>query len=348
MSKKIMVMAGGTGGHVFPGIAVANALREAGHEVCWLGTRPGIESRLVPNANIDLHFIEIAGVRGKGALGLIKAPWLIMRAVMQSISVLRQEKPDCILGMGGFVAGPGAVAAKLLGIPLVIHEQNAIAGTTNRILSNIANRVLQAFPNTFAANKKAQSVGNPVRKNLPHHTIEQREKLHILIVGGSLGAKAINDLLPKVIQQMSDVAVVHQTGKTQQPEVERAYQGMSDAKATAFIDDMAEAYAWADLVVCRSGAMTVSEIAAVGLPAIFIPFPHAIDDHQTANAQTLEKHQAALIIQQRDLSEQGLLAVLNDLQAHPQKREAMAKAASAQGIRDAAEKVMTICLEVAR
>lgn len=348
MSKKIMVMAGGTGGHVFPGIAVANALCEVGHHVCWLGTRTGIEARLVPQAEIPLHFIEIAGVRGKGVVGLIKAPWLILRAIKQSLGIIRREKPDCVLGMGGFVAGPGAVAAKLLGIPLVIHEQNAVAGTTNRILSGVANRVLQAFAGTFAGNKKAQTVGNPVRKNLPHYESVTREQFHVLVVGGSLGAKAINDLLPKVLKQIDNVAVWHQTGKNQQQEIAEAYATMPNARVEAFIDDMAAAYAWADMVVCRAGAMTVSEIAAVGLPAIFIPFPHAIDDHQTANANTLVKANAALLIQQRDLSEQGLVALLKDLKAQPEKRRAMANAAAAQGIRDAAEKVMKNCLEVAR
>ena len=348
MSKKIMVMAGGTGGHVFPGIAVANALREAGHEVCWLGTRAGIEARLVPQADLPLHFIDMAGVRGKGFVGLLKAPWLILRAIKQAISIVRREKPHCVLGMGGFVAGPGAVAAKLLGIPLVIHEQNAIAGTTNRILSGVANRVLEAFAGTFKDNKKAQTVGNPVRKNLPQQKTAAGEQLNVLVVGGSLGAKAINDLLPKVLKQIDGVAVWHQTGKSQQQEITGAYASMKNARVDAFIDDMAAAYAWADLVVCRAGAMTVSEIAAVGLPAIFVPFPYAIDDHQTANANTLVKVNAAMMIQQRDLSEQGLVELLNDLKAKPEKRRAMANAAAAQGIRDAAEKVMKNCLEVAR
>lgn len=348
MSKKIMIMAGGTGGHVFPGLAVAEALRNKGHNVCWLGTRNGIEDRLVPAAGIHLNYIDIAGVRGKGISGLFKAPFRILRALAQSVSVIRKEKPDCVLGMGGFVAGPGGLAARLCGIPLVIHEQNAIAGTTNRILSRMAKRVLQAFPDTFAAGKKVQTVGNPVRQNLPVSIDQQRERLHVLIVGGSLGAKAINDVMPEVAAQLDAVSVWHQTGKQQQSDVMQAYGNNNHVRVDAFIDDMAAAYAWADVLICRSGAMTVSEVAAVGLPAVFIPFPHAIDDHQTANANILAGRDAAIIMQQHEMSGEKLVSLLQDFQQHPQKRKTMAANAAKLGVRDAAEKVMSVCLEVAR
>lgn len=347
MSKKILIMAGGTGGHVFPGLAVADALREKGHKVAWLGTEKGIEARLVPAADIAINYIDVVGLRGKSALHLLTAPFKIMRALLQSLRVMRQEKPDCVLGMGGFVAGPGALAAKLMGIPLVIHEQNAVAGTTNRLLSGVANRVLQAFANTFDSSKNALTVGNPVRKNLPVHKFQPRDTLHVLVVGGSLGAKAINDVMPQVAAQLPSLAIWHQTGKNQQQEVASAYQPIA-ARVDAFIDDMAAAYAWADVIVCRAGAMTVSEVAAVGLPAIFIPLPHAIDDHQTANAKIAADQQAAILLAQKNMTVEHLVSLLKEFQQQPEKRQAMAEQSAKLGIRDADKKVMAACLELAQ
>jgi len=347
MSKKILIMAGGTGGHVFPGLAVASALRAHGHKVSWLGTEKGIEARLVPNAGIAIHFIDVVGLRGKNVMHLLAAPFKILRALLQSLRVIRAEKPDCVLGMGGFVAGPGALAAKLLGIPLVIHEQNAVAGTTNRVLSVIANRILQAFPETFPAKKQAITVGNPVRANLPVHQYQVRDTLHVLIVGGSLGAKPINDVMPHVVAQLPSLAIWHQTGKTQQQEVSGAYQPIA-ARVDAFIDDMPAAYAWADIIVCRAGAMTVSEVAAVGLPAIFIPLPHAIDDHQTANAKILADQQAAILLAQENMTVEHLVSLLKEFQQQPEKRQTMAEKATKLGIRNADKKVMDTCLELAK
>src|SRR5690554_202080 len=347
MSKKILIMVGGTGGHVFPGLAVADALHGKGHKVVWLGTEKGIEARLVPNAGIAIHYIDVVGLRGKRITHLVAAPFKILRALMQSVQVLRKEKPDCVLGMGGFVAGPGALAAKLLGVPLVIHEQNAVAGTTNRLLSGLANCVLQAFPNTFADKKQTITVGNPVRKSLPQHQFKQGDTLHVLIVGGSLGAKPINDVMPQVAAKLPKLSVWHQTGKSQQQEVLEAYQPIA-ARVDAFIDDMAAAYAWADIIVCRAGAMTVSEVAAVGLPAIFIPLPHAIDDHQTANAKILSEQKAAVLLAQKEMTVEHLVSLLKEFQQQPEKRQSMAEQCAKLGIRDADHKVMDTCLELAK
>ena len=346
MKKHLVIMAGGTGGHVFPALAVAKVWQAQGHSVSWLGTVKGIEARLVPEAGINLHYLTIEGVRGKGLFGLFKAPFKISAALWQSMRVLRQEKAQCVLGFGGFVAGPGGVAAKLLGIPLVIHEQNARAGTTNRLLARFAARVLQAFPNSFAANVPAITVGNPVRANLKPNA-KAHDNLHILILGGSLGAKALNEQLPLAINQLKQVAVWHQTGRQQEQMVKALYSADKPVTVQAFIEDMQAAYDWADVVVCRAGAMTVSEVAAVGLPALLIPYPYAIDDHQTANAQVLVKQQAAFLVQQNDMTQERLLAYLSQWQSQPELRQAMADKAVQCAVYDAAEQVVQQCLEVA-
>ncbi|HEY9033679.1 MAG TPA: undecaprenyldiphospho-muramoylpentapeptide beta-N-acetylglucosaminyltransferase [Pseudomonadales bacterium] len=349
--KHVMIMAGGTGGHVFPGLAVAAELEKRQHKVSWMGTHSGIEARLVPAHGIPLRYIDIAGVRGKGLAGLLLAPWRIAHAFFQSLAILRQERPDCLLGMGGFVAGPGAIAGKCLGIPLVIHEQNAIAGTTNRLLARLANRVLQAFPGALSAAGKVLTVGNPVRENLPHKNdgdIGDRP-LHLLVLGGSLGAKALNDVMPEVMRILvSSVDIRHQAGNKQIDNVAADYRAMPQVSVSAFIDDMADAYQWADLVLCRAGAMTVSEIAAVGLPAIFVPYPHAIDDHQTANANALVKAGAAIVIQQAQMTAADLAATIDRLNQDRVLLQEMAAKAAAAGIRDAASQVADNCLEVAR
>lgn len=347
----IMIMAGGTGGHVFPGLAVARSLQKAQHRVSWLGTRAGIESRLVPANEIPLSYIDITGVRGKGVSGLLAAPFRIVHAVMQALMILRKAKPDCVLGMGGFAAGPGGLAARLLGIPLVVHEQNAVPGTTNKILSHISRQVLQAFPGAFPGKANAQTVGNPVRDDLSlkQYQADDDRPLHILVIGGSLGALAINELMPQVNNALkTEVLIYHQSGEKHLPALEEAYRQAGNVTIRAFIDDMAAAYQWADLVICRAGAMTVSEVAAVGLPAIFIPFPYAIDDHQTANACWLADKGAAIVMQQRDITVEKMTETIETLASDRKKLAAMAEKAAAAGIRDAAEKVAAICLEVAR
>lgn len=346
-----LIMAGGTGGHVFPGIAVAHALQDMGHTVSWLGTRSGMEAETVPRAGMEIDFIHIAGVRGKGRLGYLMAPFMIIKAVAESLAIIRKRKPACVLGMGGFVAGPGAIAAKLLGIPLAIHEQNAIPGTTNRILARFANRVLSAFPGAFPVSVHAEVVGNPVRASIT--TVDKNvagEPLHILVVGGSLGAKAINEIMPVVRKALDfPVELRHQTGKAHFEQT-RAIYGKAGigVQVMPFIDDMAEAFRWADVVICRSGAMTVSELAVAGLPAIFIPFPYAIDDHQTANARWMADAGAAFILQQNDMSVEKLRAMITDLNNDRMKLAGMRKKAAAMGIHDATSRVARLCVELAR
>ncbi|OCG44604.1 undecaprenyldiphospho-muramoylpentapeptide beta-N-acetylglucosaminyltransferase [Gilliamella sp. Fer1-1] len=316
--KKLLVMAGGTGGHVFPGIAVAHYLMKQGWQVRWLGTADRMEAHLVPENGIDIDFIEISGLRGKGVIALLKAPYKILRAVLQARKILKNYRPDVVLGMGGYVSGPGGIAAKTLGIPIVLHEQNGIAGLTNKWLAKIATKVLQAFPTAFP---KAEVVGNPVRSELL--TIARPEKrfkdrhgpIRILVMGGSQGAKVINDIVPQAITKLSDKYVIwHQTGKGMLNSVTESYQdcNMKNNKVTEFISDVAEAYNWADLVICRSGALTVSEIEIVGIGAIFVPFMHK-DRQQFWNAKSLADIGAANIIEQPDFSVESLSKLLLNL-----------------------------------
>jgi UDP-N-acetylglucosamine--N-acetylmuramyl-(pentapeptide) pyrophosphoryl-undecaprenol N-acetylglucosamine transferase len=316
--KKLLVMAGGTGGHVFPGIAVAQYLMKQGWQVRWLGTADRMEAHLVPENGIDIDFIEISGLRGKGVMALLKAPYKILKAVLQARKILKTYHPDVVLGMGGYVSGPGGIAAKTLGIPVVLHEQNGIAGLTNKYLAKIAAKVLQAFPTAFP---KAEVVGNPVRSDLltvakPEERFKDRDgPIRVLVMGGSQGAKVINDIVPKVITKLSDKYVVwHQTGKGMLNSVIQSYQNcdMTNNKVTEFIQDVADAYNWADIVICRSGALTVSEIEVVGIGAIFIPFMHK-DRQQFWNAKSLADIGAANIIEQPDFSAESLSNLLCNL-----------------------------------
>lgn len=301
--KRLMVMAGGTGGHVFPGLAVAHHLMEQGWQVRWLGTADRMEADLVPKHGIDIDFIRISGLRGKGMKALLLAPLRIFNAWRQARRIMKAWQPDVVLGMGGYVSGPGGLAAWSCGIPVVLHEQNGIAGLTNKWLAKIATKVLQAFPGAFPA---ADVVGNPVRTDvlalpLPAQRLADRHgPIRVLVIGGSQGARILNQTLPQVAALVGDeITLWHQTGKGSLPETEKAYQqvGQTQHKVTEFIDDMAAAYAWADVVVCRSGALTVSEVAAAGLPAIFVPFQHK-DRQQYWNALPLEKAGAARIFEQ--------------------------------------------------
>ncbi|WNN45106.1 undecaprenyldiphospho-muramoylpentapeptide beta-N-acetylglucosaminyltransferase [Winslowiella toletana] len=301
--KRLMVMAGGTGGHVFPGLAVAHHLMEQGWQVRWLGTADRMEADLVPKHGIEIDFIRITGLRGKGVKALLLAPMRIFSAWRQARAILKAYQPDVVLGMGGYVSGPGGLAAWSCGIPVVLHEQNGIAGLTNKWLSKIAKKVLQAFPGAFP---NADVVGNPVRTDvlalpLPGERLAGREgPIRVLVIGGSQGARILNQTLPQVAAKMADgITLWHQTGKGALDSVRKAYQdvGQTQHKVTEFIDDMAAAYAWADVVVCRSGALTVSEIAAAGLPAIFVPFQHK-DRQQYWNALPLEQAGAAKIFEQ--------------------------------------------------
>jgi UDP-N-acetylglucosamine--N-acetylmuramyl-(pentapeptide) pyrophosphoryl-undecaprenol N-acetylglucosamine transferase len=350
---KVMIMAGGTGGHVFPALAVATELRERGHDVQWLGTERGIEARLVPENNIPLHCIDVVGLRGKGFKALLKAPFGIFRAVRQAMAVLREQRPNVVLGLGGFASGPGGVAARLLRIPLVIHEQNAVAGTTNKMLAKIASRVMTAFPYTLP---RGECCGNPVRAEISN-LLAPAERLiradstpHLLVLGGSLGAVAINELIPEAMRRLpaeDRPKIWHQTGRDRALATSDVYSSFGiEAHVVPFIDDMAEAYGWADLVVCRAGALTVSELTAAGVAAIMVPYPYAIDDHQTRNADLLAAAHAGEVVQQRDLSPEKLAVMLQKLLPNRDELIAMAVRARDLSLPNAAQVVADACQEV--
>jgi len=358
MSRTALIMAGGTGGHVFPALAVAQMLLAQDVKVTWLGTKRGLEADVIPKAGIEIDWISINGLRGNGIAGWVLAPYKLLVAMSQAKKVMQKRKPDFVLGMGGFVAGPGGVVAWLSGVPLIIHEQNAIPGMTNRLLSMFAKRVLQAFPGAFEVTKNALTIGNPIREKFINVTppskrfaLRKNDKFRVLVVGGSLGALALNNILPKVaaeISQLVDVDIRHQTGKRHYDKTLDLYKEANvEAEVTPFIDDMVEAYSWADIVICRSGALTVSEIAAVGVGSILVPFPHAVDDHQTKNGQFLVDSGAAVLIQQQDLTEEKLVSILAGLAEQREKVIQMADAAYSVRKVDATDVVVKQCYEVA-
>ena len=354
-ARRVLVMAGGTGGHVFPALAVAEELRERGIAVSWLGTHRGIEADLVPGADFPLHFIDVVGLRGKsGVVGKLKAPFGLLKALWQAIGVVRRVGPQCVLGFGGFASGPGGLAARLLGKPLVIHEQNAVAGTTNRILQKLATRVLQAFPNALA---KGEHCGNPVRREIsaleaPQSRLTFVEGLRprLLVLGGSLGALAINQVLPEALALLPVTErprVVHQCGQKHIDVTRKAYEDAGvDAEVVAFVDDMAAAYGAADFVICRAGALTVSELTAAGLGSVLIPYPHAIDDHQRENARWLVDNNAAVMVQQKGLNPEALATLLKEFLVNKQQLVAMAVAARALALPNAVNTVADVCEEV--
>ncbi|MDV7104505.1 undecaprenyldiphospho-muramoylpentapeptide beta-N-acetylglucosaminyltransferase [Vibrio sp. TH_r3] len=317
-NKKLLVMAGGTGGHVFPGLAVAKQLQLEGWDIRWLGTADRMEADLVPQHGIEIDFIKVKGLRGQGIIKLIKAPFQIINAIIQAKRHINHWQPDVVLGMGGYVSGPGGIAAWLSGIPVVLHEQNAVAGLTNQWLSKIAKKVFQAFPGAF---KHAQVVGNPVRQDVvqlesPQQRWSQRSgPIRILVMGGSQGARVLNTTMPDVMKNLgNDYVVCHQVGSNNQQTVQAAYDKaeVSHAEVTEFINDVAAAYQWADILVCRSGALTVSEVSAAGVGAIFIPFMHK-DRQQALNADHLVACGAAKMIEQPDLSVEKLTNMLSSL-----------------------------------
>ena len=351
MAKKLLVMAGGTGGHVFPAIAVARELQKQGWEIRWLGTKDRMEADLVPKHGIPIEFIQISGLKGKGIGALLKAPFAIFKAVMQARKIIKNYQPDAVLGMGGYVSGPGGIAAKLCGVPVILHEQNAVAGLTNVWLSKIARRVLQAFPTAFP---NAEVVGNPVREDLAQleapeiRFAERGYPINILVMGGSQGARVINQTVPEVAKQLgNNVFISHQVGKGNLGGVEEIYQATGNGIAAEFIDDMAQAYSWADLVICRSGALTVCEIAAAGLPAIFVPYQHK-DRQQYLNATYLADDGAAIIIEQQDFTPQTLLNALQPLIADRRKLTEMAVKARAKATPTAAQRVAEVIIEQAK
>lgn len=350
----VMIMAGGTGGHVFPGLAVAEVLIAQGVPVVWLGAVGGMEARLVPARGIEFEGIAIQGLRGKGWARLLAAPFLLLRALWQALMVLRRRRPRSVLSMGGFAAGPGGIAAFLLGRPLLVHEQNAIAGWTNRILARLARAVLTGFARSLPP--KGEWLGNPVRAAIaelppPAQRMAARgERLHLLVLGGSQGARALNRVLPQALAQMAAEQrpkVWHQSGERLHQETLQAYaEAGVEARVTPFIEDMAAAYAWADLAVCRAGALTLAELCGAGLGALLVPYPHAVDDHQTANAQSLAAVGAAELWPESSLEASRLAARLQHYSAARRELIAMAESARALGRPQAAADVARRCLEV--
>jgi UDP-N-acetylglucosamine--N-acetylmuramyl-(pentapeptide) pyrophosphoryl-undecaprenol N-acetylglucosamine transferase len=347
---RVAIMAGGTGGHVFPALAIANQLRESGCSVSWIGTAKGIENRVVPDAGYPLNLIPVSGLRGKGIKSLLLAPFQLSRALWASLKILRGIQPHLVLGFGGFVAGPVGLAAKLRGDRLAIHEQNAKAGTTNRILARWADRVMTGFPDAL---HPSIYVGNPVRKEICPTYKElidsAGQNVNILILGGSQGARSLNQMLPAALQKLAEkhkISIRHQCGPRWLEDTQTLYRSLSlEADVLAFIENMSDAYEWSDLVLCRAGAMTVAEIAVAARPALFVPFPYAIDDHQTANAQWLVDRGGAELIQESQIETDSLSETLNRL-CQPLQLQKMAAASAAAAITDSADRIVGICEEL--
>lgn len=359
-SGTVLVMAGGTGGHIFPALSIAQNLQNKGYRIAWLGTARGLESDVLRDTGIPLHLINVRGLRGKGLRSAIVAPFMIASAIVQALRVIRKVQPCCVLGMGGYVTGPGGVAAKLSGRKLLIHEQNAIAGFSNRLLARIADTVMQAFPGTFKTSIRALTTGNPVRADIAalaeKNYAASTSPLRILVLGGSLGAVAINSLMPVVLNMFAPhrrPQIWHQVGKnnidTAMKEYAEAGLVTNDAcKVEPFITDMAAAYDWADIVVCRAGALTVSEVAAVGIASVLVPYPYAVDDHQTRNAQSLSDENAAVLIQQKDLDADVLYRLLATYQDDRNALGTMAQGARKLARLDANELVANQCMDACK
>jgi UDP-N-acetylglucosamine--N-acetylmuramyl-(pentapeptide) pyrophosphoryl-undecaprenol N-acetylglucosamine transferase len=358
MTRPILIMAGGTGGHVFPALALARLLRERSLEVVWLGTARGLESRVIPAEGIPLEHLSVGGLRGKGILTWLTAPFRLAVALWQALAIMWRYHPLVVVGLGGFVTGPGGVAAWLTRHPLVIHEQNAVAGLTNRCLAHLARQVLEAFPGSFGRTVHARLIGNPVRADIsalppPAERFAGRSgPVRILVIGGSQGAARLNAVVPFALKRLSGQLafdVRHQAGERWVDTGRASYhQAGVRADVRPFIEDMSEAYGWADLVICRAGALTISELAAVGVGAILVPFPGAVDDHQARNAQYLVRESAAVLISDRELTAERLAAELQRLCAGRDRLLAMAERARALARPRAADELAASCLELAR
>lgn len=353
--RPVLIMAGGTGGHIFPGLAVADHLEKLGVNVRWLGARGGMECEKVPEAGIPLDVVDISGLRGKGLVRWILMPLKLLRAVFQAFRLLGVHKPACAVSFGGYAAGPGGLAARLRGIPLLVHEQNRIPGMTNRVLARFAAKILQAFPGTWPEKLQPISCGNPVRKAVvdlaePSLRLAGRQgPVRVLVTGGSQGARALNFLVPQALSLLSaglECQVRHQAGTGRVNETENAYSGIDySVEVTEFIVDMAAAFDWADLVICRAGALTVSELAAAGLASVLVPFPHAVDDHQTRNAEFLVEAGAAVLMQEAQSDARSVSSVLEALMSDRERLLAMATNARNSSVPDSAERVAELCLE---
>jgi UDP-N-acetylglucosamine--N-acetylmuramyl-(pentapeptide) pyrophosphoryl-undecaprenol N-acetylglucosamine transferase len=354
MVRPVLIMAGGTGGHVFPALAVAKILRERGIAVVWLGTQAGMEARLVPGQGFPIEWVQVGGLRGKGVATLVQAPWKLLRALVQSLAIVRRLRPRVVLGAGGFVTGPGGLAAWLTRVPLIIHEQNAIAGLTNRLLARLAREVYEAFPSSFPPRIAARCVGNPVRAEiaaLPPPAVRfagRAGPARVLVLGGSQGARALNQLVPRAMAQIAKVLpleIRHQAGERGRDVVREEYaKAQVDATVMGFIDDMAAAYRWADLAICRAGALTITELQAAGLGAILVPFPAAVDDHQTQNAAAMAKAGAAQIEPEREIDVERLAALLHRLLSDRTTLLRMAERARGQARTDAAAVLADRCM----
>ncbi len=351
-----MVMAGGTGGHVFPALAVANELRTRGMDVFWLGATNGFETSVVPNHGFPLETIAVRGLRGNGLRRWLTAPLQLGLALFQVWGVVSRRRPGLVIGMGGFASGPGGIMAWLRGIPLVIHEQNAVPGLTNRWLAHLARRVLEAFPGSFSKSAEAQLTGNPVRDEIVN-LVEPAERMNdrpgrarLLVLGGSQGAQILNETLPQALAALEPgvrPSVRHQAGRDKARDTEQAYRTAAvEAEVTEFMTDMAAAYAWADLVVCRSGALTVAELAAAGVGAILVPYAHAVDDHQTKNAFYLTEGGAALLLPQQEANAERLASLLEPLLADRGRCRMMAESARRLALPLATKNVADVCEEL--
>lgn len=352
-------MAGGTGGHVYPALAIALYLREHGMQLFWLGTRTGLEARVVPENRIRLYAVNISGLRGKGLWNWIVSPFRLLAALMQSIRIISNLRPSIVLGLGGFASGPGGIAAWLLRIPLYIHEQNSVAGLTNRLLAPFAKCIMVGFPKALQG-KKVVITGNPVRREISAvglarqgKTLVRHQPLKLLVLGGSLGARALNEVLPGVLAALPDdidINVWHQTGDAHFDTTMAHYRKFvrREHKVVPYINNMSEAYEWADLVLCRSGALTVSEISVVGISSILVPYPYAADDHQTANAEYLSKAGAAILVPQAELNPERVKDLLCRFASDREKLLEMARIARRQAFPDATLKIGNICLEAAK
>jgi len=353
-----MIMAGGTGGHIFPGLAVAAELQRCDQQVVWLGTRRGLEARLVPEHGIDIEWIAIRGLRGRGLLAWVLTPLQLLAAVFQVLRAFRRRRPCAVLGLGGFVSAPGGIAAWLTRLPLIVHEQNAVAGTANRWLAPLARRVFAAFPDAFAQKVRAEVIGNPVRADIaamPAPEIRMRGREHrplqVLVVGGSQGARVLNERLPAALAALPAAlrpSVRHQAGRELAPaQAAYAAAGITDVRIEAFIDDMAQAYAQADFVIARAGAGTIAELEAAGIGALLVPYPYAIDDHQTRNAESFARNGAGIVIAEAQLSVQRLRDELAALTSDRARLVTMAAQARGQALTNATAMLARACIEAA-
>jgi UDP-N-acetylglucosamine--N-acetylmuramyl-(pentapeptide) pyrophosphoryl-undecaprenol N-acetylglucosamine transferase len=354
--KNILIMAGGTGGHIYPALAVADKLKENGFQLFWLGSEKGMETRVVPEHGYPLLKINVAGVRGNGVLRLLFTPFMLMIALVQALMIMIKVRPVVVLGMGGFASGPGGIAAWLMRIPLLIHEQNAIAGLTNKLLAPFAVSVMAAFPGAFKDAKKITITGNPVRENITNITEpEQRyvkrdaNVLNVLVLGGSLGARKLNEVIPEAIASLDaevQYNIKHQCGERHVVNTEQAYEKHNvDVEVLPFIKDMAEVYSWADIVICRAGALTIAELAATGIASVLIPFPYAVDDHQTSNANYLAKEGAAVLIQETQLNSEKIKGLLVKWYQAPEQLLQMANKARSLAKPEATHDVARHCME---